>query len=71
MADYINPSSLSPEVRAFVSRVRDMIKLADARNVRKFSTFLDGRQQMLARQTALSERCQNFLMYCGLDDEDN
>ena len=70
MADYINPSSLSPEDRAFVSRVRDMVKLADTRNVRKFTAFLDGRQQMLARQTALSEGCQNFLLYGGLDDEE-
>lgn len=71
MADYINPSSLSPEDRAFVSRVRDMLHLADSKNVRKFSAFLDGRQQLLAQQTVQAEGFQNYLLYGGLDEQEN
>lgn len=46
-----------------------MLHLADAKNVRKFSAFLDGRQQLLAQQTIQAEGFQNYLLFGGLEEE--
>ena len=69
MTDFIPFSNLSPEDRAFVSRVRDMFHLVETKNVRRFSAFLDGRQQLLAQQVAKADGYENYLLFGGLEQE--
>ncbi len=61
---------LSQEDRIFLSRAEDAFAVASEKCIEKFSAFLDGRQQMLARQAAQKAGFENFLLFGGMPESE-
>lgn len=53
---------LTPEERLFADRVEDLFSIVESRSIPKFSSFLDERQQAIAKQVAPRG---NYLLYAG------
>lgn len=55
------------EEKIFIAQITDMIKIAQNRNVTKFSSFLNEREAILATNCLNREMCRNFVFYGGYD----
>lgn len=62
-------SELSQEDRLFLARIGDTIRAADEKCAVKFTAFLDGRQQLLVRQSVQKTGFENYLLFGGLMEQ--
>ena len=63
-------NNITDDDRMLLSHVIDMANAAKEKYVKRFTFFLDDRQQELCRQVLASERLDNYLFWGGFDSAD-